>query len=397
MRITPTVELEHRCHRLQLKMAEEGLDAVIILQNADLFYFTGTIQSGCLYVPATGQPLYLVRRDVGRARMECGLKEVVPFGSPKDLPRILAEFGYPEPKSIAMEFDVVPVLFYERYRKVFPQAAFSDATPLIRMVRMIKSAYEIHIMKDAADQVDKVYRRATEVIKEGITDIELAAELEYTARRNGHLGHIRMRVFNGEMIFGHTISGTDSAVPAYTDTPLGGVGPSPAFGQGASFKPIAAHEPIIVDFAGSIDGYLVDQTRVFAIGGLPEQLVRAYEDMVKVQELMIELAPARPTWGALYESCRKFAEELGYTDSFMGSKGAQVSFIGHGIGVEIDEYPFIARGFDTMSLEPGMAFAFEPKVVLPGLGAVGIEDTFYLAGDGTLKQLTYSDPRLVIL
>jgi Xaa-Pro dipeptidase len=397
MRITPKAELEHRCARLQGKMASEGIDAIIILQNADLFYFTGTIQSGCLYVPVEGQPLYLVRRDAGRARMESGLKEVVPFGSPKDVPRIAAEFGYPEPRTIAMELDVVPVGFFERYKKVFPQAVFSDATPLIRQVRMIKSHYEIHAMKDAADQVDKVYQRALEVIREGITDIELAAELEYVARRNGHLGHIRMRVFNGEMIFGHTISGTDTAVPAYTDTPLGGLGPSPSFGQGASFKPIARNEPIIVDFAGSVDGYLVDQTRVFALGGLSDRLVKGYEDMVKVQELMMAIAPTRPTWGALYESCRQLAVEMGYEDSFMGAKGAQVSFIGHGLGVEIDEYPFIARGFDTMSLEPGMAFAFEPKVVFPGEGAIGIEDTFYLADDGTLKQLTYSDQRLAIL
>ena len=397
MRITPTVELEHRCSRLQQKMAEAGIDAVIIVQNADLFYFTGTIQSGCLYLPVSGQPLYMVRRDAGRARMESGLKEVIPFGSPKDVPRIVAEFGYPEPRTIGMELDVVPVGLYDRYRKVFPQAVFSDSTPLIRLVRMIKSHYEIHIMKDAADQVDKVYRRALEVIREGMTDIDLAAELEYVARRNGHLGHIRMRVFNGEMIFGHTFSGTDTAVPAYTDTPLGGLGPSPSFGQGASFKPIGRNEPIIIAFAGSFDGYLVDQTRVFSIGALPEKLSKAYDDMVKVQQRMIEIAPTRPTWGALYDSCVEFAVEMGYADSFMGARGSQVSFIGHGLGVEIDEYPFIARGFYDMALEPGMAFAFEPKVVFPGEGSIGIEDTFYLADDGTLKQLTYSDQRLAVL
>jgi Xaa-Pro dipeptidase len=329
--------------------------------------------------------------------MESGLKEVIPFGSPKDLPRIIAEFEYPQPMKIGMEFDVVPVGFFERYRKVFPAAEFSDVTPLIRMVRMIKSHYEIHIMKDAADQVDRVYRRALEAVREGMTDIELAAELEYTARRNGHLGYIRMRMFNGEMLFGHTISGTDTAVPAYTDTAVGGLGPSPAFGQGAGFKPIGRNEPVMVDFAGSVDGYLVDQTRVFALGGISDRLRRAYDDMLAVQRRMIELAPTRPTWGALYDSCLQYAVELGYADSFMGARGSQISFIGHGVGIEIDEYPFIARGFDDMTLEPGMAFAFEPKVVFPGEGAIGIEDTFYLADDGTLKQLTYSDQGLAIL
>lgn len=396
MRLTPATELEYRCKMLQNHMAAEGLDAIIIAQNADLFYFTGTVQSGCLYVPAHGQPLYLVRRDAARARMESGLKEVMPFGSPKDIPPLAASYGYPEPKKIGMEFDVLPVALFERYRKVFPKAQFSDATPLIRLVRMIKSHYEIHLMKDAADQVDKVTRRVRDVLREGMSDLELAAELEHTARLNGHLGLIRMRVFNGEMLFGHTFSGVDSAVPAYTDTPFGGVGPSPCFGQGASYKPIGRNEPIIVDFAGSFDGYLVDQTRIFALGGLSDRLRKGYDDMLQVQELMKQIVVAGAPWGEVYDRCQALAVEMGYADSFMGAKGSQVSFIGHGLGVEIDEYPFIARGFTDMAFQVGMAFAFEPKVVFPGEGAVGIENTFYISDEG-LKQLTYSSEELVIL
>jgi len=225
MRITPTSELEYRCRKLQLYMSEEGLDAVIIVQNADLFYFTGTIQSGNLYVPLAGEPVYMVRKDFMRARMESGLKEIVPFSSMKDIPSVLAEYGYPQPKRIGMELDVLPVNFLERYRKVFPQGEFSDATPIIRKVRMIKTLYEIHILKDAACQVDKVCRRAREIIREGITDMELAAELEFTARNAGHQGLLRMRALNAELFYAHIFSGADSAVPAYMDTPLGGWGP----------------------------------------------------------------------------------------------------------------------------------------------------------------------------
>ncbi|HEY6839211.1 MAG TPA: Xaa-Pro peptidase family protein [Geobacteraceae bacterium] len=396
MRITPAVELEYRAKKLQEKMAKEELDAVIIVQNADLFYFTGTIQSGNLYVPAHGQPLYMVRRDAGRARMESGLKEVIPFGSMRDIPGILSQYGYPEPKRIGMEMDVVPVAFFERYRKVFPGAVFCDATPLIRQVRMIKSHYEIHIMKDAALQVDKVYRRAREVIREGISDVELAAELEQTARLNGHLGLIRMRAFNGEMMFGHTFSGADSAVPTYTDTPFGGMGPSPSFGQGASWKRIERHEPIVIDFAGSVDGYLVDQTRIFAIGALSDRLRKGYDDMLRIQERMLTLMEELPAWGRVYDECLALAVSMGYADNFMGVRGTQVSFIGHGIGVEVDEYPFLARGFNDVMMEKGMAFAFEPKLVFPGEGAVGIENTFYISEEG-VKQLTYSDEALAIL
>jgi Xaa-Pro dipeptidase len=396
MRITPTSELEYRCRKLQQYMSEGGLDAVIIVQNADLFYFTGTIQSGNLYVPLTGTPLYMVRKDYLRARMESGLKEIVPFSTMKDIPKVLADYGYSQPERIGMELDVLPVNFLERYRRVFPQGEFSDATPIIRKVRMIKTQYEIQILQDAACQVDKVCLRAREVIREGMTDMELAAELEFTARNGGHQGLLRMRAFNAELFYAHVFSGADSAVSAYMDTPLGGVGPSPAFGQGASYKKIRRNEPIIVDFAGCLDGYMVDQTRVFAIGGISDRLKKGYEDMLLVQERMMMLAENRPTWGEVYEDCLALALEQGYADSFMGNKGAQVSFIGHGIGIEIDEYPFLARGFKDMALEPGMVFAFEPKVVFPGEGAVGIENTFYLTDQG-LKMLTFSDQELGIL
>jgi Xaa-Pro dipeptidase len=377
-------------------MAEQELDAVIIVQNADLFYFTGTIQSGNLYLPAHGQPLYMVRKGAARARMESGLKEVVSFGTLKDIPAVLSQYGYPAPARIGLEFDVMPVNFFERYRKIYPNAIYLDASPLIRRVRMVKSSYEIHLMKDAADQTDRIFQRAREVIRVGATDLEIAAELEFAARRYGHQGLTRMRGFNSDLFYGQIVSGVDSAVPAYPDTPLGGLGLNTSFGQSAGMKRIEAHEPVIVDFAGCVDGYLVDQTRIFSIGPVSDRLRRAYDAMLAVQQRMTEIALPGASCGSVYRTCLALAAELGYADSFMGACGAQVPFIGHGVGIEIDEYPLIAKGFDAMILEVGMAFAFEPKVVFPGEGAIGIENTFYLSNEG-LKRLTYTSDELVIL
>jgi Xaa-Pro dipeptidase len=396
MRITPKNELEHRYLMLQHTMTGSGLDAVFIVQNADLFYFTGTVQSGTLYVPREGEPVYMVRKDHARARMECGLREVVPIVSLNDIPGVLAAYGYPAPERIGMELDVVPVNFFERFRNLYPGARFSDATPLVRKVRMIKTHYEIHLIQDAARQVDMIYRRAKEVIREGMSDLDLAAELEHAARTNGHQGFVRMRAFNSEIFYAQIFSGTDTAVPAYPDTPLGGLGLNPSFGQGAGYKRIARDEPILVDFAGCCDGYLADQTRVFVLGELPDRLKKAYDAMLGVEERMKELALPGVTWGAVYDECLAMATSLGYADNFMGGRGAQVSFIGHGLGIEMDEYPFIARGFHDMPLEEGMVFAFEPKAVFPGEGAVGIENTFFLTGSG-VKQLTDSPEELVVL
>jgi Xaa-Pro dipeptidase len=396
MRLTPKNELEYRYRKLQAAMAGAGLDAVIMVQSADLFYFTGSTQTGNLYVPVSGDPLYLVRRDYLRARMESGLAQVIPFSSLKDLPGIIAGYGHPRPSRIGLELDLLPVNFFEKYRTLYPNAEFLDASPGIRRVRMVKSHYEIHILQDAADQADKVYRRAASFIREGMSELELAAELEHLSRLEGHQGYLRMRAFNGELSCNQILAGTDSAAPACTNTPLGGMGLTPAFGHGASYNRIGRDEPIVVDFASCFDGYLVDQTRMFAIGSISDRLRKGYDDMLRIEALMMELAETRPTWGSIYDACLDLARDMGYADHFMGGPGSQVSFIGHGIGIEIDEYPFIARGFHAEKLEPGMVFAFEPKLVFPGEGAVGIENTFYLTESG-LKRLTFSNQELVVL
>jgi Xaa-Pro dipeptidase len=396
MRITPASELQNRIKKLQKEMTIHNVDAVLMLQNADLFYFTGSIQQGALYVPVEGEALYLVRKDHSRARMESGLKEVLPFKSPRDIPAILSDFNLSLPKVLGMELDVVPVAVMNRFTKVMGACDIVDATPLIRTVRAVKSDYEINILKDAALIVDKVCKRARDVITEGMTDLELAAELEFVARKAGHQGLVRLRGFNNELFYAHVFSGTDSAVPTYSDTPLGGVGLSPSFPQGASYKQIRRNEPITVDFSGIFDGYIVDQTRMFSIGELSETLTRAYADMMAIQEHAKQIAIPGATWGDVYDQCLQMAVDFGYGDNFMGAKGTQVSFIGHGVGVELDEYPFIARGFNEYELKENMVFAFEPKVVYPGVGAVGVENTFWVGKEG-LKHLTFADQELVIL
>ncbi|GFO63801.1 Xaa-Pro peptidase family protein [Geomonas paludis] len=396
MRLTPKNELEYRYRKLQVEMAAAGMDAVLMVQNADLFYFTGTVQTGVLYIPVSGAPLYLVRRDFMRARMESGLAHVVPLPSLNQLAGLIAEHGHPLPQRLGLELDVLPVNLYQKYLSLFPNVQALDASPAIRRVRMIKSHYEIHILQDAGTQADKVYRRACEVIREGMSEVDLAAELEHISRQEGHQGYVRMRAFNGELSGVQVLSGADGAAPACTNTALGGMGLTPAFGHGASYNRIRRDEPVIVDLASCYDGYLADQTRVFAIGSVSERMRRGYQDMLRIEELMVERAVEGASWGGIYDACLDLARRMGYAEHFMGIPGSQISFIGHGLGIEIDEYPFIAKGFSDETLQVGMAFAFEPKLVFPGEGAVGIENSFYLSEQG-LKRLTFSSQELVLL
>ncbi len=396
MRITPLSELNDRFRSLQSLLRQQRIDAALLVQNSDLFYFTGSIQQGIYYLPADGEPVYFVRKDFGRARMESGLKQVLPLPSIRQLFDQLRSRGIPLPDKVGMELDVLPVMQYQRYQKLIAPADVVDVSPLVRQVRAIKSEYEIGIMKDCALIMDKVFQQAKELIAVGKSDIEIAAELECFARKEGHQGIARFRGFNSEISFGHVMSGTDTAVPAFLDAPLGGLGPNPAVGQGASYKKVEAGEPIIIDLIIAFDGYLVDQARTMSVGRMPEQLRNAYFDMLKIQERLFEVARPGISWGQLYRDCLQLAEQLGYRDHFMGAAGAQVAFIGHGIGIEVDEYPFIARGFDDQLLQENMTFAFEPKAVFPGLGAVGVENSWRVSADG-VKRLTYTDESLLEL
>lgn len=396
MRITPLSELKQRTETIQQLLQQDGLDGAILVQNSDLFYFTGSIQRGLCYLPAEGEPLYLVIKDFGRARMESGLRHVVNIDSLNELPGLLNEYELKQPQRLGMELDVLPVRQYQRYLNILSVPEVVDVSPLIRQVRAIKSDYEISVMQDCAVLANKIHEHAKEVIAVGKTDIEIAAELEFFARKEGHQGIIRFRAFNAEIYFGHVFSGSDGAVPAYLDAPLGGLGLTPAVGQGASYKSIASGEPIIIDFIAAFDGYLVDQTRTFSLGPVSEKLKQAYADMLQVQQNLCEIARPGMVWGEVYRQCYEMAVKLGYKDSFMGAAGAQVSFIGHGIGIEVDEYPFIAKGFDRQVLEENMTFAFEPKAVFPGLGAVGVENTWRVTHNG-LSRLTFANENLAEL
>jgi Xaa-Pro dipeptidase len=392
----PATELEARWHNLQKRMQSAGMEAAVVLQNADLYYFTGTLQSGLLYVPAQGDPVYLVRRDLQRACRESALPVVVAFGSFRELPGLLADCGLPRVHRIGLELDVLPVSHYQRICAVLGHPHVDDVTPLIRELRAVKSHWELGHMRMAARQLDESWRLALQVAREGLRDLDLAVALEGLARRRGHPGYARMRAFNGEVAMGMVLVGSDGAVPAFRNTPLGGAGLHPSVGFGVSGRCMTRGEPVTVDLIGFSGGYLADQTRTFALSRLAEPLCRAYDAMCQVQDLLVSSARPGVAWGQLYDDCRRLAEDLGYGRHFMGYEGAQVSFIGHGIGLEIDEYPFIARGLHEQVLKENMTFAFEPKAVFPGQGAVGIENTFVVMPNG-LESLTISDETLHIV
>lgn len=393
--ITPMVELSRRINGLQTKMAANDIEGALIVQNSDLFYFAGTAQQAHLYIPADGPPILMVRKDMTRARTESPLERIVPLSSPRQIPEILREYAYPQPASLGLECDVLPVNLYQAYQKIFSGSRILDASILIRLTRAVKSAYEIDLITQAAERADQVAGSMGELLEPGLTEIELAGLIEARARALGHQGLVRMRLWGSEMFYGHLMSGPAAAVPSYLASPTGGTGTSPAFAQGPGFRRIGRNETVLLDYVFAWQGYLADHTRIFATGELPDELKQAHAAMLGIQEMLKTAARPGVPAGELYELALARATEQGQGAFFMGAGDQRVRFVGHGIGIELDEFPLLAQG-QQLPLAAGMVIALEPKVVMPGKGVVGIENTHVVEVDG-LRQLTVFEEAITVV
>jgi Xaa-Pro aminopeptidase len=383
--LTPGDEIESRIGALQRALRRQDVDAALIMQRVDLYYFTGTLQQGCLVVPASGEPLLLAGKSSARARAESPLSQVVPLPGPRSIPGLIQKYGIAPPKRIGLELDVLPANLYFAYRDMFPGAEAVDIAPAVRRLRAVKSAYEIAIIREAAAYSDRVAACVPDLLQEGMTEIELAGRIEAEARRMGHQGIVRMRLWGSEMFFGHLLSGPSGAVPSYLASPTGGSGVSPAVAQSAGFRAIRRHEPVLVDYVFAYRGYVSDHTRIFAVGRLPDELVSAHQAMLGLQAAVRKMAKPGVASGAVWDFSLEFAREKGYHDHFMGFGPERIRFVGHGIGLELDEFPFLNAG-QTLELRENMVIALEPKLIFPGRGVVGIENIHVVTPEG-LDQL----------
>src|ERR1044071_8311520 len=157
MERVPRSEVEGRLRRIQAWMQETSVDAVFVLQNTDLFYFSGTVQVGLFCLPASGDPLYLVQKSLSRARMESPWERLVPMTSLKKAPDLLAGGGLGSLDRVGLELDVLPASYYLRFRSLFPTVEFVDASDAIRRVRMIKSVFEVREIREAAGMLERAF------------------------------------------------------------------------------------------------------------------------------------------------------------------------------------------------------------------------------------------------
>ncbi|MBU0544351.1 MAG: M24 family metallopeptidase, partial [Proteobacteria bacterium] len=304
---TPVSELDRRIEKFKAYLQANKIDGALIIQNTDLFYFAGTIQQAHLFIPADGEPLLMARKSFERAQAESNIKRIIPLTSPKQIPGLLRSNGYKIPGVLGLETDVMPANFYFTYRECFENSKLVDVSHSIRLVRSVKSDYEIEIIKKAACFSDIVAQKVKEHLEEGITEIEFAGKIEAEARKLGHQGIVRMRLWGSEMFYGHIMAGPSAAIPSFLSSPTGGLGVGHAVAQGPGFMAIQKHQPVLVDYVFAWMGYLADNTRIFSIGDLPDELVKAHQAMLDVHTMLKKEAKPGLKAGDLYEMATEFA------------------------------------------------------------------------------------------
>ena len=380
MTILPA-EIERRLTAFQQALRAAAIDCALLIEASDLVYLTGVMADAHLLVPADGDPILLVRRSLERVQADSPLEDVRPFRSLKELPPLLTDLGA---RRIGLELDVLPAARYLRYRDLLPDAELVDVSDVLAGVRAVKSTWELTMIGKAAEQVAAAFAAAPALVVEQPTDRAIQIELEHLMRRAGHQGPLRFRGLNGQMFYGAVLAGPDGAIAPWADTPLGGPGPSAAVGKGPGGWEIRDGDAVTVDLVGGWEGYLADATRTFFRGTPNPQLAEALAVceaiLAALEELMVPGTPAEQ----LYLRGLELATEAGFGDHWMGPGPGRVRFVGHGVGLEINERPFLAQGFSD-PLAFGNVIAVEPKLVFPGLGAVGVENTYAVDRDGPIR------------
>jgi len=384
--LVPPAELAARAGRFAARLRADGMDGAFLLHPSSLFWISGTLSDAYPFVTADGAAGLALRTGVARAAHESPLPQA-PFRRLSELPGALADVGFAVSGAIGLELDVVPVATYRRLEELFPEVRFRDCSRAIREVRAVKSPYEIGWIEQAAETLRVAMDELLpERIRPGMREIDLAAFLEGELRARRHQGIIRLRRWNLEMYLGVTSTGASASYPCYFDGPDGLEALYPAVQQGGGERRIEPGLTTMVDFVGGAGGYLADRTRIFSLGEPPAEAREAHAFCLDMLGEITERLRPGAVPSTIHEEVMKRASKSRFADRFMGWGENRVAFLGHGVGLDLDELPVLASRFH-LPLEPGNVIAVEPKTFLGATGGVGVENT-YVVTDGGCRNLT---------
>jgi Xaa-Pro aminopeptidase len=389
----PLTELKNRmrCFKKRMELSSPEWEIVVIFSKINLYYFTGTMQDGMLIIPKDGEATFWVRRSYERALDESLFPNIENMSSFRDAAKSICEL----PDTVYLETEVVPLALYQRFQKYFPFKNIKSVDSQIYAVRAVKSEYELLLTREAGKIDQHVLEDIVpELLREGMSEVDLATEVFSVMVEDGHDGISRFGMFDVEMFLGNVCFGESSIYPSYFNGPGGYYGMSPAVPLiGSRDRKLRKGDLVFIDAGCGVEGYNTDKTTTYMFGSpLPQYAIDIHNKCVDIQNETAEMLKPGAIPSEIYNTIMSNLDEE-FLQNFMGFGNRKVKFIGHGVGLQFDEKPVIAEGFDD-PVQEGMVFALEPKKGIENIGMVGIENTFIVTAKG-VECITGDNPGLI--
>ncbi|MDU1904073.1 MAG: Xaa-Pro peptidase family protein [Dysgonomonas sp.] len=385
--LSADIKMRHR--RIQDEMQKSEIDACILTTSVNVFYVVGGIYNGYFYLPAEGKPIHFLKRIT-----EIELEDAISIRKPEQIPDELEKRGLKIPRKVLLETDAISYTECNRLISSLNIPEVANGSVFMRQLRSVKSQFEIEQIRHCAKKHEAVYREIPNIYRSGMTDLELQFEVEHLMRKHGSLGLFRSYGASMDIFMGSLLVGENAESPSPFDFALGGKGENPVLPLGASGEKIKKGNTIMVDMAGNYSPWMTDMTRVFSAGKTLDIAYRAHQVSIDINNHIMDMAKPGVAVAELYNIAMQMVEDNKLEEYFMGTK-QQAKFVGHGVGLEINEPPVLTPRSKEILVE-GTVFALEPKFVIPEVGAVGIENTYLITSDG-IEKLTILDEEIMNL
>ena len=394
-RKVPGGELADRLRRFCGAMdgAHPDWEMCVISGSVNMYYFTGTIQDGALIIERDKGAVFWVRRSYERALAESAFGDIRRMNGFRDAAGAYSRI----PDTVYLDMSEATMQWYGIFIKYFPFKKALPADAVLQRVRSVKSPYEADILRRAGGLADRLLREEVPaLLRDGMTEAELGADILALFIKNGHHGVHRFSARNNETLLGHIGFSESPLTPSMFNSASGLAGLYPAAPVlGSRNAALERGDLVYVDIVFGLEGYNADKTLVYSFGKpQPRHVEDVHRHCLELEALAASMLRPGVTPSQAYATvCEAVRPEL--RGAFMGAAGRTVPFVGHGVGLYVDERPVIADGFGE-PLEPGMAIAIEPKIAVEGAGLVGSENT-YLVTDAGAECLTGGVREIILI
>ena len=384
---------KERIKCLQEKIKEHGLGGALLFYSRDVFYYTGTAQPSYLVVLPEDYFWYV------RSGFEFAANDVFiekdKMKEERRLENIFREISSRlMGKKIGTELDVLPAKQFLEFKEIFSGFDFVNVSPFVLEQRKRKDAFEIEKIKQACEAIDAGHKAVLSTLKEGTTELELAAAVENAHRLAGHEGMVFMRQPDFVMSRGPIASGPNLLRFSGVVYSITGVGLSASVPAGPSRRRIEKGDIVIVDIPTQVDGYHADQTRTYVLGKASEEIKSMYNALREIEDYLIGNIRPEMKCSEAFRMAEEKSKELDVADAFLSfGNGKKTHMIGHGVGLECSEPPIVSKHEHSRLLD-GYVITLEMHMLREDVGVVKLEDMILIKHSRN-EVLTRSPRQLV--